>query len=559
MADRKPLVLDGSSTKELADEPIVLRAPDRQIKIQESDNGDKEYYIEVGSNDFRIGETSTGAKPFTLGAGLPDGFAVLNTIANANQVYFGSNEGLRLVLEADKDNIDESDTARVVFLGDGGFSYGVVGHTGTTNLDADGNSMLDAVANDLTVHAPNSAVSIGARNKTYMRVSDLGNGTVELIGELAFDAGPFLKTGDLNHGLCEFVDDALRLMSGDVEVCSSFGEVKIGYKAEANIGTSMTSGETVATFDPISGQVFLGDHSLGGLLKFSNDVVDGVADIWTDSDTSLRITNSGTGSTGASLQLKGSGSNYLFSFEGRGGFRYYSRVSGAEKFKVDDTGQIIANNGAVHEITGSTGVSMGNDQTPGNCQAALHIFGAGKGEENGIKWTGGNNNWNLFVSDGNEGAGDDNDVVWTKNNQISVGGNLRLLNTGEIAVPQELFVGYVDDVGTAAPTGNGSLTVRGQLNFRGISSVTSASYNVSSTDFTILADATSNNVTITLPSAASSNGRILNIKRIDSTANTVTVEGAGNGQNIDGTLSALLNSQYESITIQCNGTEWYII
>ena len=81
-------------------------------------------------------------------------------------------------------------------------------------------------------------------------------------------------------------------------------------------------------------------------------------------------------------------------------------------------------------------------------------------------------------------------------------------------------------------------------------------YTIVQSDYTILADATSNTVTITLP-AAPNQGQIFNIKCIDSTF-VCTV--ARNGKNIDGDASDITLIEDESITIQYDSTfGWAII
>ena len=83
------------------------------------------------------------------------------------------------------------------------------------------------------------------------------------------------------------------------------------------------------------------------------------------------------------------------------------------------------------------------------------------------------------------------------------------------------------------------------------------------THSTVLVNA-SGNVTITLPTAASAYnstdgiGRIYEIKKIDADADTVTIDGNGS-ETIDGGTTAVLNVQYESITIQSDGNNWHII
>lgn len=84
-----------------------------------------------------------------------------------------------------------------------------------------------------------------------------------------------------------------------------------------------------------------------------------------------------------------------------------------------------------------------------------------------------------------------------------------------------------------------------------------------STHSTLLVNA-SGNVIITLPTAASAFnntdgvGRIHVVKKIDVDADTVTIDGNGS-ETIDGGLTAVITTQYESITIQSNGAFWSIL
>lgn len=75
---------------------------------------------------------------------------------------------------------------------------------------------------------------------------------------------------------------------------------------------------------------------------------------------------------------------------------------------------------------------------------------------------------------------------------------------------------------------------------------------------TVLVDAVGANRTITLPTAASARWRKYTIKKIDATANTVTID-ADAAETIDGAATFVLTTQYESVTIQSDGTEWWIL
>lgn len=83
-------------------------------------------------------------------------------------------------------------------------------------------------------------------------------------------------------------------------------------------------------------------------------------------------------------------------------------------------------------------------------------------------------------------------------------------------------------------------------------------YTATLLDYAIRCDATSASFSVTLPAAATCTGLILNIKKIDSTANTVTLQGNA-AELIDGTNTKVLSAQYASYQIQSNGTSWDIL
>ena len=86
--------------------------------------------------------------------------------------------------------------------------------------------------------------------------------------------------------------------------------------------------------------------------------------------------------------------------------------------------------------------------------------------------------------------------------------------------------------------------------------VTKASdYAASSGDY-VLVDASSGNITITLPEP--SKATQVDVKKIDSSTNAVTVEPNGS-ETIDGSSSKTIDTQYESYTFISDGTNWYII
>lgn len=89
-----------------------------------------------------------------------------------------------------------------------------------------------------------------------------------------------------------------------------------------------------------------------------------------------------------------------------------------------------------------------------------------------------------------------------------------------------------------------------------------ANYTTTATDHSILCDAAPGSFTITLHSASSAFadglGQIINIKKIDDTINSIIVD-ADSAEKIDGALTQTLAAVNESITIQSDGSNWYII
>jgi hypothetical protein len=87
---------------------------------------------------------------------------------------------------------------------------------------------------------------------------------------------------------------------------------------------------------------------------------------------------------------------------------------------------------------------------------------------------------------------------------------------------------------------------------------TATPYAVVDTDRMLLIDATAGAKIVDLPLAATAKWRILTVKKIDASGNTVTIDGAG-GETIDDAATKVLTVQYQSIRIQSDGTEWWVI
>lgn len=91
-----------------------------------------------------------------------------------------------------------------------------------------------------------------------------------------------------------------------------------------------------------------------------------------------------------------------------------------------------------------------------------------------------------------------------------------------------------------------------------IRTVTTPTYAVQSTDATLRANAAGNAIVITLMSAASAFGKIITVKKVDVTANMVTIA-AQAGETIDTQASLGITNQEASFTVQSNGVSWDIV
>jgi hypothetical protein len=114
------------------------------------------------------------------------------------------------------------------------------------------------------------------------------------------------------------------------------------------------------------------------------------------------------------------------------------------------------------------------------------------------------------------------------------------------------------DTGAAGASGsNGADGVDGDVYTTATQTGTTRNETATSSCKVILCDCTSNAITVNLPTAVGNTAKF-EIKKIDSSANAVTVD-AFSTQTIDGGLTAVLQVQYESITIVTDGANWFLI
>lgn len=83
-----------------------------------------------------------------------------------------------------------------------------------------------------------------------------------------------------------------------------------------------------------------------------------------------------------------------------------------------------------------------------------------------------------------------------------------------------------------------------------------ANYTATLTDYYIPVDATSGNITVTLPAASGNAGLTYFIYKTDASANTVIVDGDGT-ETINGVSTLTLLARYQHMRVECDGTNWF--
>jgi len=140
---------------------------------------------------------------------------------------------------------------------------------------------------------------------------------------------------------------------------------------------------------------------------------------------------------------------------------------------------------------------------------------------------------------------------------IKVDASAETITLGILTTSKRLKYSATSDMGTDDEDLASKKYVDDQISYANLAVVTkTADYTADSEDTVILADATSGDITITLPSA--STGLHYYIKKIDSSSNKVIVDGDGS-ETIDGSTTQDIISQYDTLEIVSDGTGWYIM
>lgn len=112
------------------------------------------------------------------------------------------------------------------------------------------------------------------------------------------------------------------------------------------------------------------------------------------------------------------------------------------------------------------------------------------------------------------------------------------------------IVFFADAVGTAYDE-NGTMGGAANVDLITVDTTLTTQHNV------VLVDASAGPVLITLPPVAIYAGPGYTVKKIDPSANAVTLDGSGS-ETIDETTTRILSMQYDAVEILGDGTEWWL-
>lgn len=124
--------------------------------------------------------------------------------------------------------------------------------------------------------------------------------------------------------------------------------------------------------------------------------------------------------------------------------------------------------------------------------------------------------------------------------------------------PIDEFVAWGINDGVLWVAANGAWTGIGQLNYSTVTKT--GAYTTGTWDGLILCDASGGAFTVTLSTNAGAygaGGKEYVVKKIDGSANAVTIAGASG--NIDGAASKTLTAQYDSLWVRWDGSNWHIL
>ena len=159
--------------------------------------------------------------------------------------------------------------------------------------------------------------------------------------------------------------------------------------------------------------------------------------------------------------------------------------------------------------------------------------------------------------------GVDNIILYAQDKNIGIGKDLYLNNNGkqfQFGEGDISFEGNTYTNGNAYISNQLEVTQQAKFNSSQVVNrvVATSAITLNDTHYYVAANATGGAFTIQLPNAATCFGRVYKLKKIDTSANKITIDPNG-AQTIDGQSTYQLQTQWQIITIISNGTDWEVI
>jgi hypothetical protein len=337
--------------------------------------------------------------------------------------------------------------------------------------------------------------------------------------------GFFIRDEDEGADFLQFADDTGNTTIGGARVTSTF--------------TAKSGGGNTLVLDANQDATFAGDVTLGSETALTNTV-----------NNALTVSHTTTGVAAAGI-----GVGIEFEVETAAGNNEIGAVIEAVTTDVTATSEdfdmvfnIMQNGSPAEEV-----MRLSKSTSTVTCDYLRLTHNGGGLTAFQINNTGNGTTWNVGQA-GSSGWGDAVNGDFFIGNSTFAGQRTPFIT--KVGAPDSTLV--LDAIGNA--TFAGDVDVTGGYITRSTATKTNADspYTVVGADYALFCDATSGSITINLPAASSSTGRTLVVKKTDGSVNSVIIDGSG-AETIDGAATATITTQYESITIVCDGTEWWII
>ncbi len=258
---------------------------------------------------------------------------------------------------------------------------------------------------------------------------------------------------------------------------------------------------------------------------------------------------------------------------GYGGFGVIvgSNVNAVAHFKMASAGNANDNIIIAENSSGATRFAVQNDgKTSINGTANVINAGAGAALNLQSELTSSAPILNLFNSDASLTANQETQIEFKQGNtgsassigrfsNVFFGGQVTGfkfygLNASGFMSPSLLTLKGDGLVGVSTDAPKSTLDINGSLSYKVVN--INSNYTASHESI-LIADASSGNITITLPAASSVDGRTYTIKK-STAANQVIVDGNG-AETIDGAATKTLSAQYAKLTLVSNSGNWFVI